>query len=142
MDTTKNLKKFGIDKPSTQPTPEQKKAGWERRRQAQRMMDKITDYLTLKYKDLKDLQLKVKEGKTDDMLVEDVIMLNYVMNVHNGKYMIDWMDRNISKAPQEVDQKISGNVGIVTPIDDPEYLEFMKEKARKEAERLRKQRNT
>ena len=85
-----------------QPTPEQKKAGWIRRQQAQEMMDKVKEYMKLSHAEFSKL-LKDIEKNPDKYTVQDVLLAKYATKAFNGeKFMLDWFDRNISKAPVEV----------------------------------------
>lgn len=93
-------KKFGQEQP--QPSPEAKKAGWNRRQQAQEMMDKVREYMKLPYAEF-DKLLKDIAQNPDKYSVQDVMLSKYATKAFNGeKFMLDWFDRNISKAPVEV----------------------------------------
>lgn len=99
VDTTKNLTPFTSDR---QPTPEQKKAGWNRKKQAQEMMNKLQQFMKMSTKKFKDYLKDVKRHP-EKYTVEDTLLYKYAMRALEGdKFMIDWFDRNISKAPQEI----------------------------------------
>lgn len=120
MDTTKNLTPFTKDR---QPTSEQLRAGWERKKQAKRMMDKIMEYMKMSQKDFMDLLNDIKQNP-DKYTVEDVLLYKYATKAFNGeKFMLDWFDRNISKAPQnlanEDDSPLKIVIERVTLEDDP-----------------------
>lgn len=85
-----------------QPSPDAKKAGWNRRQQAQEMMDKVREYMKLPYAEF-DKLLKDIAQNPDKYSVQDVMLSKYATKAFNGeKFMLDWFDRNISKAPVEV----------------------------------------
>jgi len=89
--------------PSTQPSPEAKKAGWERKRQAQKMMDKISEYMEMTQKDFMELLNDIKNNP-DKHTVGDILLYKYATKAFNGeKFMLDWFDRNISKAPSQLE---------------------------------------
>lgn len=97
-----NAPLFGQDQP--QPSSEQKKAGWERRKQAQRMMDMLKDYLDIS---LEELQAQIEDSKNNPQkyTVLQVMLMKYAHNTlsgRNDKFVFDYLDRNISKAPVEV----------------------------------------
>jgi len=116
VDTTKNLTPFTSDR---QPTPEQKKAGWERRREAQKIMDEIMQLADMPYADIKALLEDIKVHPEKHTLRE-VKLAQYLMD---KKYTVDYLDRHISKAPQEIDvtsggDKLSAGIFIRPPEDD------------------------
>jgi len=81
-----------------QPTPEQKKKGWERRREAQKIMDEIMQLADMPYADIKALLEDIKVHPEKHTLRE-VKLAQYLMD---KKYTVDYLDRHISKAPQEI----------------------------------------
>jgi len=91
----KNLKKFD-DK--YQPSPEAKKKGWERRREAQKIMDEIMKLADMPYSEIKALLEDIKLHPESHTLRE-VKLANYLMD---RKYTVDYLDRHVSKAPQDV----------------------------------------
>lgn len=107
-------RKFGIAQ--GQPTPEQKKAGWERKRQAQAIMDTLMRYMHLTQAEFRDLIEKIKLHP-EQYTVQDVLMSRYVSKtMYTDKLMLDWMDRNISKAPVEVNTDVTSGGKPITPI--------------------------
>lgn len=82
-----------------QPSPEAKKAGWERRREAQKILDEFMRQADMSYKEIKDLLDDIKKNPQNHTLRE-VKIANYLMS---QKYTVDWLNRHISNAPQEVD---------------------------------------
>lgn len=103
MDTTKNLTPFTS---KYQPSPEQKKKGWERRREAQKIMDEIMKLADMPYSDIKALLNDIKVNP-DKHTLREVKLANYLME---KKYTVDYLDRHISKAPQDI--SIKGNLNI------------------------------
>lgn len=108
-----NGKRIGIEQP--QPSPEAKKAGWERRRQAQEMMNKVREYMKMPQSEFMALLQDIKNNP-DKYTVEDAMLYKYATKAFNGeKFMLDWFDRNISKAPSEIKQDITSG-GKPIPI--------------------------
>lgn len=106
---TKNEEKNEIQMPqgvefssTNQPTPEAKSAGWQRKKKAQELMDKIKSYSEMKYKDFSDMLNNIKNNP-DKYSVEEVFIANYVAKItKNDKFLLDYLDRNISKAPVDL----------------------------------------
>ena len=84
---------------SGQPSPEAKSKGWERRREAQKILDEFMRQADMSYKEIKDLLDDIKKHPENHTLRE-VKIANYLMS---QKYTVDWLNRHISNAPQEVD---------------------------------------
>jgi len=102
-----------------QPSPEAKKKGWERRREAQKIMDEIMQLADMPYADIKALLEDIKVHPENHTLRE-VKLAQYLMD---KKYTVDYLDRHISKAPQEIDvtsdgDKLSAGIFIRPPEDD------------------------
>lgn len=95
VDTTKNLTPFTKE---YQPSPEAKKKGWERRREAQKIMDEIMKLADMPYSEIKALLEDIKLHPESHTLRE-VKLANYLMD---RKYTVDYLDRHVSKAPQDV----------------------------------------
>lgn len=93
---------------SGQPSPEAKSRGWERRREAQKILDEFMTKADMSYKEIKDLLDDVKIHPERHTLRE-VKIANYLMS---SKYTIDWLDRHVSKAPQQLDVDMGGNIII------------------------------
>ena len=91
-----------------QPSPEAKSKGWERRREAQKILDEFMAKADMSYKEIKDLLDDVKIHPERHTLRE-VKIANYLMS---SKYTIDWLDRHVSKAPQQLDVDMGGNIII------------------------------
>lgn len=120
-------KKFGKDQ--GQPTPEQKRAGWQRRRQAQEMMDKVREYMKMPQDKFMELLNDIKSNPSK-YTVEEVLLYKYATKAFNGdKFMLDWFDRNISKAPTQLEGGDGGVIKIMIGDDpDPDYLEWKKKR--------------
>ena len=89
---------------SGQPSPEAKSKGWERRREAQKILDEFMAMGDMTYKEIKELLDDVKVHPEYHTLRE-VKIANYLMST---KYTVDWLDRHIPKAPQDIG--INGNI--------------------------------
>jgi len=92
-----NNKPFGTEQ--AQPTPEAKKKGWERRRMAQQMMDLYEKYMNMNYAEFKAIKSDIKKNP-EMYTVLEVDMFRYAKN---PRFIIDRLDRHISKAPQQVE---------------------------------------
>lgn len=92
-----NLKP-GRLKTEPQPTPEQKKAGWERRREAQQITDELMKIKNLSYAELEEMKNDIKLHP-ENYTVMQVKLMQYMSS---SKLTVDWLDRHISKAPQEI----------------------------------------
>lgn len=103
-----------------QPDPKAKSKGWERRREAQKIMDEIMQLADMPYADIKALLEDIKVHPESHTLRE-VKLAQYLMD---KKYTVDYLDRHISKAPREIDvtsagDKIEGiRVEIVNPKEN------------------------
>jgi hypothetical protein len=103
-----------------QPTPEAKKKGWERRREAQGLLDLIQSMGDMSYKDVKALIDDVAVHPENHTLKE-VKIAQYLMK---EKFTVDYLDRHISKAPTQTDitsqgEKISAvEVKIIDSKDE------------------------
>lgn len=89
-------KRFWIERPVPNPTPEQKRAGRERRREAQMIMDMVMNYSNMTVWELKAIAQK----KGDNMTIMEARIMKYVSN---DKYLLDWLDRHIPKAPAQTE---------------------------------------
>ena len=102
-----------------QPSPEAKSKGWERRREAQKIMDEIMNLTDMTYKEIKDLLEDIK-AHPENHTLREVKLANYLME---KKYTVDFLDRHIGKAPQEIDvtsggEKLSAGIFIRPPEDN------------------------
>lgn len=83
-----------------QPSPLAKKEGRNRKREAQAMMDRIKKYQKLPLWEIQEI-LADKE-KMKELPGEDIMALQYaVKSIKTDKFILDRMDRNVSKAPVE-----------------------------------------
>ncbi len=87
-----------------QPTPEAKSKGWQRKLEAQKIMDEILNLTSMSYKEVKDLMDDI-QANPEKHTLREVKLANYLME---RKYTVDYLDRHISKAPQEVDVTSKG----------------------------------
>lgn len=97
-----NLKPFTAE---NQPSPKAKSEGWERRREAQKILDEFMSMGEMTYKEVKDLLIDIKEHPENHTLRE-VKIARYLSD---KKYTIDWLDRHIGKAVKEVDVTTKGD---------------------------------
>lgn len=97
-DPRANLRRWWFEK--KQPTPEQKKAGRERKRQAQKIMSLVLEYQNMTTWELKEYMEKHK----DEMTVLEYTMMKYVTEgMKDKKIMLDMIDRHIAKAPTQME---------------------------------------
>ena len=97
-DPRDNLRRWGFEK--KQPSPQAKKAGRERKRQARRMMDMVLQYQNMSVAELKKYMDKHKNNLT----VLEYTMMKYVTEwMKDKKIMLDMIDRHISKAPAQME---------------------------------------
>lgn len=95
-----------------QPSPEAKAKGWERRRMAQEMMDLYEKYMHMTYSDFLAIKQDVKDNP-DKYTVMEVDMFRYAKN---PKFIVDRLDRHISKAPQQIEMGGDMNLKITREI--------------------------
>jgi len=91
----KNLKKITSE---NQPSPEAKSKGWERRREAQQIADELMKIKDLSYAELEQMKNDVKLHP-ENYTVMQVKLMQYMSS---SKLTVDWIDRHMSKAPQEI----------------------------------------
>lgn len=90
-----------------QPSPEAKSKGWDRRRAKQEIMDMITDLRGLSMQELEDLKTDIKNNP-DKHTVLEAKMVQYLSK---EKFTIDFLDRNVGKATQQIEGQIT-NINI------------------------------
>ena len=91
---TSNLRKWGFE--IKQPTSEQKRAWWLRRKQGQEIMDKLLLMQWMKFYEL------VEKTQDTHLPVGDFILYRYMAKVcADDRFMIDWLNRHIGYAPKE-----------------------------------------
>lgn len=106
-DPRDNLRRWWFEK--KQPTPEQKKAGRERKRQAQKIMSLVLEYQNMTTGELKEYMEKHK----DELTVLEYTMMKYVTEgMKDKKIMLDMIDRHVSKAPTKQEVDLDGNLSI------------------------------
>jgi len=112
-----------------QPDPKLKREGWDRRRQAQQIMDKMLKYSEMTVEQLEN-EIKTKGKK---MSVQDYLITKYVTSgTKSEKMLVDWMDRHIAKAPtqMEIDQTttLAGIIKLeqVKELSDEDLLALTK----------------
>lgn len=97
-----------------QPSPEKKKEGWDRRKQAQAFMDLVMKYQEMKYEKFIALGDGI-ETKPANYTMREVLAYRYVaQGKENDRYLIDWLDRHVSKAPQDINIDKPANLDNVT----------------------------
>jgi Spy/CpxP family protein refolding chaperone len=105
---------------TNQPSPELKKKGWERRKMAQEMMDLYDKFMHMTYRELQDFKDDI-ENHPELHTVIEVDMFNYAKK---PKFIIDRIDRHVSKAPQ--------NIEITDKPDDSDPKQVLTPEQRKE----------
>lgn len=79
-------------------TSESKKAGRDRKRQAQRMMDMLLTYQNMTKSQIEEL------WKKEDLTVLELLMFKYVTSgMKDNKMLVDMIDRHIAKAPTQME---------------------------------------
>ena len=112
----KNLTPFTSDR---QPSPEAKSKGWERRREAQKILDEFMKMGDMTFAELQELLEDIKKNP-DKHTVREVKLAQYMTK---EKFMTDWLDRHVSKAPLQTDVTSGGEkidkivVEIINPIN-------------------------
>ena len=81
-----------------QPDPALLKKGWERRREAQQIADELMKIKDLSYAELEQMKNDVKLHP-ENYTVMQVKLMQYMSS---SKLTVDWIDRHMSKAPQEI----------------------------------------
>lgn len=86
---------------TNQPDPAAKlawaKAGRERKRAAQELMDLVSKYRDLTLEQINEM---VSEENIKKLTVKEIICLKYVQEAMNWKLVVDMFDRHVPKAPQ------------------------------------------
>jgi hypothetical protein len=90
--------------PDRQPTPEQKRAGWERKRARQEIMDLMTKLRNMSVKEFDELKEDVKKNPDRHTVLETKLM----QYITKERFTIDFLDRNVGKAPQDIDVTTGG----------------------------------
>lgn len=87
-----------------QPTPEQKRAGWERRRARQEIMDLMTKLRNMSVKEFDDLKEDVKKNPDKHTVLETKLM----QYITKERFTIDFLDRNVGRPQQDIDVTTGG----------------------------------
>lgn len=82
-----------------QPSPETKSRGWDRKKSKQEIMDMITELRNMSVGELEELKVDIKKNPNKHTVLE-VKMVQYLSK---EKFTIDFLDRNVGKAPQDID---------------------------------------
>ena len=90
--------------PDRQPTPEQKRAGWERKRARQEIMDLMTKLRNMSVKEFDELKEDVKKNPDRHTVLETKLM----QYITKERFTIDFLDRNVGRAPQDIDVTTGG----------------------------------
>jgi len=118
---------------SGQPHPEQKKAGWERRRVAQEMMDLYEKYQGMNYAQFLAIKKDIKLNP-ESYTVREVDMFRYA---RSPKFVLHRIELHISKAPQNIEMTGKDGGAIETKqVLTPEQREELSEVFTKKFEEL------
>ncbi len=102
----KNLEKRVPFTKDTQPSPELKKKGWERKQQAQQIMDKMLEFKDMTLQEFQAFQDDIKANPDKHTVIE----LKLAQYISEKKNTIDFLDRHISKAPIQQEVEHSGEI--------------------------------
>lgn len=81
-----------------QPDPKLKSQGWERKREAQKIMDKMMELKDWTWEQMLEMKDDIKKHP-EKYTVLEVKLADYLSR---EKFTVDFLDRHISKAPQEI----------------------------------------
>jgi hypothetical protein len=114
----KNLKKFGIDKPPANPTPEQKRAGWEKKRN---LWYWINFYQKLSFNKFKETAQDLAQNGNNYNLYQ-VQAMRYIEKSMRAdpRFMMDFLDRTEGKAVQKIENSGEQKLIIEKVIKNPE----------------------
>lgn len=91
-----------------QPTGEAKSAGWNRRKQAEKIMLLIASYSDMTVQEFKTLIKDIQDHPDKHTMLEGM-MVQYITRASKGGGMlIDLLDRNVGKAPQVIEHTGEG----------------------------------
>jgi hypothetical protein len=102
-----------------QPSPKAKSEGWDRRREAMKILNEFMTQSDMTVEDLKNLEQDI-ESNPDKHSVREWKILKYIKD---NDLTRDWLDRNLGKASQEIDITSKGQkltAGIFVGDDFPE----------------------
>ncbi|MCA9376744.1 hypothetical protein H6763_01120 [Candidatus Nomurabacteria bacterium] len=108
-----------------QPSPDQKSKGWERKRQSQIFMDRITDYMGMTISEFEEVKENMEHHK-DQFTINDKLAFTYISKMSSSsKLLIDWVDRLLGKPKPENEQEmqITPDKFILEIIDKTDDVE-------------------
>ena len=77
-----------------QPSPDQKSKGWERKRQSQIFMDRITDYMGMTISEFEEVKENMEHHK-DQFTINDKLAFTYISKMSSSsKLLIDFCKQN------------------------------------------------
>lgn len=82
-----------------QPSPEAKSKGWERRRAAQEIMNEMDKIKGMTWAEIENMKEDIKRHP-ENYTVLQVKLMQYM---GSSKFTTDWLDRHVSKAPQQTE---------------------------------------
>jgi len=107
---------------TNQPSGALKSAGWQRRIEAQKILDEFMAKGEMTLKEIEDLLVDIKKHPEKHTLREFKI----AEYLNDKKNTLDWLDRHVSKAPQEHNIKSQSeitNKGIdLSKLSDEETI--------------------
>jgi len=125
-----NLVPFSKDR---QPPPGSQHRGWERKREAMEIMNLAKKYQTMTASRFRNLGKRM-EGRPERYTMREVMIYRWAVKMFNmewqGKFFLDWVDRNVSKAPGQ--HEISG------PGGDPLSMQLDGMTVKEREDRLKK----
>jgi DNA-binding transcriptional MerR regulator len=111
-----------------QPSPEAKKAGWERRRERLKIADTIAKYKDIPLEDILEAQKIIRLSKANGFTKEKIKKLQKLLKIEStmtlqdyqllqyatdSKLVLDWIDRNLEKAPTRIAGEDGGQFTII-----------------------------
>jgi len=107
-----------------QPTSEAKSRGWDEWRQKQKLMDILSNYGDMSYKEVTELMAKIKEHP-ENYTLDEVRLAGYMSK---DKYVTDYLDRMGAKAKAQIDitsdgEALQGTQLIVNLVNELNKLD-------------------
>lgn len=84
-----------------QPSSAQKRQGWLRRKQAQKLMSNILLYSEMKLSDFNHIRKDCKKNPQNYTVIEAIAIQYTQKTLKSNKFLIHWLDLHISKAPKD-----------------------------------------
>lgn len=106
-----------------QPDPKAKSKGWERKRRAKEIMDKILEIQNMSVQEYIELRQSVKTNPEKHTMLEQ-LLIGYVERLGRSDNLVkDFLDRHVPKATQEIDITSDGNpiTGYTFEVVKPEH---------------------